>query len=439
MPKLNATHDPDRRSWVESANQADTDFPIQNLPFGIFQDNNGIRGGVAIGDKAFDLTAGVDTGLFTSRAAEAAKAAAGPTLNPLMALGNEAASALRARLSDLLRTDSPDLDRIKTLSNKLLLDRNSVEMKLPAKVGAFTDFLCSESHTRRMSPAGTLPPAFKSLPIAYNSRASSVRVSGEPIHRPHGQYKDADGVVRFGPEPAQDYELELGIFIGPGNPIGAPIPIHDAGRHIFGYCLLNDWSARSIQYWESTPLGPFLSKSLSTTISPWVVTAEALAPFRVAAPSREPEDKLLDYLLFSEDQAEGGIDIELEAYLATEKMRAAGKAPERVVRTNYRNIYWTFAQMVAHHSSNGCNLQSGDILASGTISGPTNESRACIAEITRRGDPPIALSNGETRAWLHNGDEVIFRGRASREGYASIGFGECRGTLLPAIKWPASA
>ncbi|HZT50495.1 MAG TPA: fumarylacetoacetate hydrolase family protein, partial [Stellaceae bacterium] len=323
MAKLNETHDPKRQSWVASANTADTDFPIQNLPFGVFRrGETEARGGVAIGDCIFDLAAAAKAGLFSGAAAEAARAASGPVLNPLFALGNRAASALRAQLSDLLRTDSPDRARVERLADRLLVPMREAALQLPGRIGNYTDFLCSKFHSGRMASATGLPDAFAYMPIAYHSRASSVVVSGTPVRRPNGQYR-ADGAVRFGPEPWQDYELELAVVIAAGNPLGTPLPLDRAADEIFGYCLLNDWSARGIQIWESRPLGPFLGKSQSTTISPWIVTSEALAPFRCPAFARAADEpKPLPHLFSEADQAEGGIDLGMEAFVLTPRMRA---------------------------------------------------------------------------------------------------------------------
>jgi len=443
MVEPNATHDPALRSWVESANAPDCDFPIQNLPHGVFRTAaRGWRGGVAIGDMILDMAEAVDAGLFAGPAAEPARAAAEPRLNRLMGMGNAAASVLRARLSALLRADGPDATRIAAMAPRLLVPMAEAEMRLPAAIGAFTDFLTSSFHTerggRRTRPEAPLPPNFKHLPIAYNSRASSLRVSGEAVHRPNGQRQRPDGSVHFGPCEALDFELEVGLFIGPGNAVGQPIAISAAPQHIWGYCLLNDWSARDIQRWESFPLGPFLSKSLSTSISPWVVTAEAMAPYAAPAFPRAAGDPApLPYLTCPRDQAAGLLDLTLEAFLLTPRMREAGEAPARVTRTSFRNMYWTFAQMVTHHASNGCNLMPGDLIGSGTASGPEDESRACLSEITE-GRNPLTLPNGETRLWLEDGDEVIFRARAERPGYRAIGFGECRGRILPAPAWPTA-
>ena len=441
MAKLNATHDPARRSWVESANRPNCDFPIQNLPLGIFRRGGGTaRGGVAIGDRILDLAAAAEAGLFSGAAAAAARAAVGSHLNPLMALGPEAASALRARLSDVLRADAPERGRLAEMGDRLLVPMAEAQMDLPAAIGNYTDFLTSAYHTlrsfRALRPDAELPPAFKYLPMAYHGRASSVRVSGEPVRRPNVQARSGDG-ARFGPSQALDFELELGVFIGKGNALGAPIPLAATEKQIFGYCLVNDWSARDVQRWESNPLGPFLAKSLSTTISPWVVTAEALAPFRIAAPAREPGDPaLLPYLVDPLNQQEGGLDLAMEAYLLTPRLRERGAGPVRVTATNFRHMYWTLAQMIAHHASNGCNLMPGDLLASGTVSGPEPESRACLNELSVAGKEPMPLPGGETRAWLEDGDEMIFRARAVRPGHVAIGFGECRARIDPAPAWP---
>jgi fumarylacetoacetase len=427
---LNETHDPARRSWVAAANLPDAEFPIQNLPFGIFRDSGNARGGVAIGESIFDLSAALEAGLFSGDAESAARAACGDSLNPLMALAPGPATALRARLSDLLRVDGAERARVESNANHLLIPMSSVEMLLPARIGNFTDFVCSTFHAQRVARKpleSPLPPPLCYMPVAYHGRASSVRVSGEPVRRPHGQFKDADGVVQFGPSRALDFELEVGAFIAGGNPLGSPIPIDSASSHIFGYCLLNDWSARDVQFWESM-LGPFLSKSLSTTISPWVVTAEALAPFRapVFTPPQPDFPRALPYLESEADRAEGGIDIELETLISTRAMRDASETLARIVATNFKYSYWSFAQMIAHHTSNGCNLQPADLLGSGTVSGPADESRACLLEYSES----LLLPNGETRQYLQDEDEIIFRARARRQGYVPIGFGECRARVV---------
>jgi fumarylacetoacetase len=354
MALLNATHDPARRSWVDSANRDDGDFPIQNLPWGVFRrGEERPRGGIAIGDRIVDLAAVAAAGLLSGVAAEIAHAASAPTLNDAMALGARAAGALREQLSELLRADGPERARLESRADGFLVPMRDAKLQLPAAIGAFSDFLSSIFHTQRMG-RNNLPPSYKYQPIAYNSRASSVRVSGETITRPRGEYRAPDDEIIFGPEAALDFELELAAFIGPGNALGSPIPIGAAADHIFGYCLLNDWSARGIQRWESQPLGPFLGKSFSTSISPWIVTAEALAPFRAPAFQRGASDPPpLPHLSLALDQDEGGFDIALNAYLRTVGMRTRGEAAVRVTRTNASALYWTFAQMVTHHTANG--------------------------------------------------------------------------------------
>jgi fumarylacetoacetase len=309
---------------------------------------------------------------------------------------------------------------------------SSAEMLLPVKVGNFTDFVCSTFHAQRAvrKPLDSpLAPVLCYMPVAYHGRASSVRISGEEARRPHGQFKDSDGRVQFGPSKALDFELEVGAFVSTGNPLGSPIPIDSASSHIFGYCLLNDWSVRDVQFWESM-LGPFLSKSLSTTISPWIVSPEALVPFRTSI-FRPPQPDFpapLAYLDSETDRAQGGIDIELNVYFSTPRMRDSGEPPARIVSTNLKYAYWSFAQMIAHHTSNGCNLQPGDLLGSGTVSGPTDESRACFLEHTE----PLRLPNGESRRYVEDSDEITFKGRAKREGYVAVGFGECRARIVSA-------
>jgi fumarylacetoacetase len=435
--RLNDTHDPARRSWVESANRPDGDFPIQNLPFGIFRHGSvPPRGGVAIGDKIVDLAACLAAELFAGDAAEAARACTGPTLNPLMGLPPRFASSLRARLSELLRADGAERDVVEKQADKLLVPMADCVMEMPIAAGSLTDFLCSIHHSRRMAN-GQLPEAFHHLPISHHARATSLRVGGTPVIRPNGQFKAPDGTIKFGSEPSLDFELEMAICIGRGNKLGEPIPLSETPEQIFGYCLLNDWSARGIQSWESRPLGPVLGKSFMTSIAPWIVTSEALAPFRTAAQRREPgAPALFTHLLDAADQESGNLDVAMSTSLVTPRMREEKAAPAVIVRTNLRDMYWTFPQMVAHHTSNGCNLQTGDLLGSGTVSGAADDARACLAELTVRGTEPVKLPNGETRAWLQDGDEVILRARAERPGHVAIGFGECRGRVEPAIAWP---
>jgi fumarylacetoacetase len=437
MNQLNASHDPQRRSWVASANVQDCDFPIQNLPFGIFNTGNGKRAGVAIGDQIVDLPALLEEGLLEGDAAEAVRAVSDGRLNGLMALGPRHASALRLALSDLLRDDSPALQRVRAAEARILVPMARATMELPCEIGDYSDFLTSLHHTERHGRykglKDPLPAAFKSLPIAYHSRASSIRISGASVIRPHGQYKNADGEVAFGPAPMLDFELELAAFVGSGNALGQPIAIDAAGSHIFGYCLLNDWSAKSIQWWEQV-LGPFLGKSFISSISPWIVTQEALAPFRLPAPPRAAGDPPpLAHLNGKVDQAEGGIDIALEAWLSTPARRDAQQPPLRITKTHLQNLYWTFGQMLTHHASNGCNLRPGDLIGSGTISGADDSARACITELTNAGADPLPVGEGETRTALQDGDEIILKARAVHTGAVSIGFGECRGRIAPAL------
>lgn len=426
MADLNETHDAAARSWVASAND-DSDFPVQNLPFGVFRRPGGeAQGGVAIGDQIVDLKAALAAGVFSGEAEQAARAASGSALNPLFDLPASTASALRRQLFAALKTGGAGEGK------PILVAQSEVEMVMPVKVGAFTDFLCSWDHTARMAGGNSMPAAFDYLPIAYNSRATSVTTSGD-VRRPLGQARGPDGAVAYGPEPMLDYELEMGAVLRGGNALGEPMTVAEANDAIFGYVILNDWSARGIQFLESQPLGPFLGKSFATTISPWIVTAEALAPFRVAAhPHAAGAPRPAAYLLDEADQAAGNFDIDLQCLLTTETMRQAGDDPAVIVRTNADIAYWTFAQMVTHHASNGCNLQPGDLMGSGTMSGPTDEARACLAETTKRGAESFTLPNGETRVFLQDGDEVVFRGRAKAAGAVPIGFGDCRGRITPA-------
>lgn len=430
MPiELNATHDPARKSWIESANARGTDFPIQNLPFGVFQENGTARGGVALGEVIIDLARLVVTGSLTGPAVEAAQAASGPTLAPLLECSAHAVSALRTQLSELFREGGAgDRDQL----GAILVPMDRAELLLPMKPTAFTDFCTSYDHIRRMG-GGTPKLAALSLPVAYNGRASSVRPSGTPVVRPCGQYEGAPGSneVKFGPEPLLDFELEFGAWLRGGNDLGQPITVPEAEALLFGCCLVNDWSARGIQFFESI-LGPHLGKSFLTTVSPWIVTMEALAPFRVEARGRtsdEPEVPV--YLLGQQDRATGGIAIELTADLVS-----AGGSGKTIVRSNLAELFWTLAQMVAHQASNGAPLEAGDLIATGTVSGAAEEARACLAEITLRGGEPIELPDGSTRTMLEDGDTLTLRGRAIAEGYVPIGFGECSGTILPA-KVPA--
>jgi fumarylacetoacetase len=428
------THDPGLTSWVESAERAGTDFPIQNLPFGVFRhpDRDEMpRVGVAIGDSILDVTAARQAELLGGIAARAAEACDAPALNELLALGRDHWRALRLELSRLLRTGSPRRE-------DLLVPMDRAQLLRPARVGDYSDFYASVHHATNVGsmfrPDNPLLPNYKYVPIGYHGRASSIVPSGTGVRRPNGQIRDAQaaGPV-FGPARNLDYEAEVGAFIGPGNALGQPIPLAEAEEHIFGLCLVNDWSARDIQTWEYQPLGPFLAKNFATTVSPWVVTLEALAPFRTPACARPSGDPApLPYLDSEGDRARGGFDLTLEVWLSSRAMRAAGTPPMRLSRARFADLYWTLGQMVAHHTSNGCNLQPGDLIASGTISGATKDSRGCMLELTWRGTEPIELPGGETRSFLEDGDEVIMRGACERPGARRIGFGECRGEVLPA-------
>ena len=433
---LNQTHDPARRSWIESANTAATDFPLQNLPYGVFRSGENLtpRIGVAIGDQILNLAAAADLDLLPASARTACRQS---NLNALMAAGPAVWTSLRARLSELLGVDSCPI-RLRTQVEHCLVPQSDTTMLLPASIGGYTDFYASIFHATNVGamfrPDQPLLPNYKWVPIGYHGRSSSIVASGTPVRRPHGQYKPADAPAPvFGPCKNLDYELELGALVGPGNPQGESIPLASAPGHIFGVVLLNDWSARDIQSWEYQPLGPFLAKNFATTISPWVVTMEALAPFRrpaLARPSGDPAP--LPYLADATDAAQGGLHLTMEVWLLTQKMRQAGIGPHRLSAGNFSSMYWTLAQLLTHHTSNGCNLQPGDLLGSGTVSGETKESRGSLLELTMRGTEPLHLPGGEERKFLQDGDEVILRGFAERPGARRIGLGECRGVVLPA-------
>jgi fumarylacetoacetase len=419
------------RSWVESANDARTDFPLENLPFGVFRRADGAAcAGVAIGERILDLRAAGSVGLLDGIDPEISEACGSDSLNALMALGRDAVPALRSRLMELL-SERGARARVEAM----LVPQAGTEMLLPARIGDYTDFYASVYHAtnvgRLFRPDSPLLPNYKYVPIGYHGRASSIVVSGAEIQRPCGQTKAADAAApSFGPSRSLDYELEVGFFVGRGNALGEAVPIAEAESHIFGLCLMNDWSARDVQAWEYQPLGPFLAKNFATTISPWVVTLDALEPFRAPAFARvEGDPEPLPYLSSSENRARGGIDLKLEVSLRTARMRAENAEAARVSQGNLRDLYWTLAQMLTHHTSNGCNLQPGDLLASGTVSGAARDSLGCLLEITRRGAEPLQLPNGETRKFLEDGDEVILRGYCEREGHARIGFGECRGIV----------
>jgi fumarylacetoacetase len=433
--RIDDTHDPRLRSWVASANSASTDFPIQNLPFGVFRRRSVAQPphvGVAIGDAILDLPRCSERGMLDMLSEPLRSAVSAPSLNALMALQRSDVSALRRHLVSILRIESTDADP------QLLVPMDDAELGVPAEVGDYTDFYASVFHATRVGqlfrPDSPLLPNYKYVPIAYHGRASSVVSSGTAIHRPSGQIKSGSTPPTYGPTSRLDYEVELGFFVGPGSTLGRPVPIELAEQHLFGACVLNDWSARDMQAWESQPLGPFLAKSFATTISPWVVTVDALAPFRCGALVRPVGDPSpLPHLFSPENESSGGIDITVEVLLRSDRMRRAGAEPVRVSRGSFREMYWTIAQMVTHQTSNSCNLRPGDLLASGTISGAENGSEGCLLEKTQQGARPITLSSGETRAFLEDGDEVIMRAFCERAGYTRIGFGECTGMVTPAL------
>jgi fumarylacetoacetase len=436
MSTLNETHDPALRSWVASANQPGADFPIQNLPFAVFRrkgSGEAFRGGVAIGDQIVDLGAAAQAGVFSGAAAQAARAGAQDKLNALMALGPAAWTALRTALSRALREGAPQQQRLVPC----LVAQQAAEYEVPARIGDYTDFYTSVHHAtnigKQFRPDNPLLPNYKWVPIGYHGRSSSIVISGRNFARPRGQTMPPGATQPvLAPSKRLDIELELGIFIGTGNPQGEPIAMDEAEQHVFGICLFNDWSARDIQGWEYQPLGPFLSKNFASTLSPWVVTLEALAPYRVPFARPEGDPQPLPYLDSPANRSEGAFDIQLQVDLQTPRMRKAGQGGASICRTSYRHAYWTVAQMVAHHTINGCNLQPGDLFGSGTLSGPTLDQAGALIELTQGGRNPLQLPDGETRTWLEDGDTVVLRGWCEKPGAARIGFGECAGTVLPA-------
>jgi fumarylacetoacetase len=439
-PVLDETHDPNTLSWVEAANDPQSDFPIQNLPFGVFRRRGGSgepKVGVAIGDSILDLEGMQAEGLVAADdLRHALEASASNSLNALMSLGSVPRRALRKRLHTILRQDASAADR--RAASRDLISQADVEMLLPAFIGDYTDFYASIFHATNVGklfrPDNPLLPNYKYVPIGYHGRGSSLVATGTAIHRPCGQTCDGEALPKFGPSKALDYELEVGFFVSGANQLGERIPIAEAGEHIFGICLLNDWSARDIQAWEYQPLGPFLAKSFATSLSPWVVTMEALAPFRAPAFARAEGDPApLPYLVDVNDQEFGGLDLSLEVSLRSTSMREKGVAAAVLGRSNSRDVYWTMAQMVAHHASNGCNLRAGDLLGSGTVSGPDKSALGCLLELTARGKDPVTLPTGEERKFLQDGDEVILRGFCERDGFRRIGLGRCEGTILPAV------
>jgi fumarylacetoacetase len=430
---LDDSHDPSRRSWVESANIVDTDFPIQNLPFGIYRatgETGAPRGGVAIGDRILDAAA---VAPLLGDARPIASLLGAPTLQPLMALAPEAWTALRRAIGNLLAAGQADQQAVVPHLHAIA----SAEMFLPARPGGFVDFFASIQHAtnagRIFRPEAPLLPNYKHVPIAYNGRASTIVVSGTTVRRPCGQTRAAsENLPVFGPCRRLDYETELGIFLGGHSQQGTPVPLAQVWRHIFGFCLLNDWSARDIQAWEYQPLGPFLGKSFATSISPWVVTADALRPFRMPLRSRPPGDPVpLSYLDDADDHAHGALDIVLETRLSTARMDEQGAGPVLLGRASTRELYWSVGQMVAHHTSNGCSIEAGDLYGSGTVSADGDDALGSLLEITRAGQQTLTLPGGERRTFLEDGDEVSITGRCARDGLMSIGFGSCAGRILP--------
>jgi fumarylacetoacetase len=433
---IDETHDPGLDSWVESANDPTTDFPIQNLPFGVFASapDRPPRVAAAIGDLALDLAACAEAGLLADAPDAVVAAVRSDTLNRLMARPPAERGALRRALSRMLGRRHGMPSRVAPF----LVERASVAWLVPARIGDYTDFYASVFHATNVGsmfrPDNPLLPNYKFVPIGYHGRTSSIVASGTPIRRPMGQTRaEGAAVPSFGPSGRLDYELEVGLFVGTGNRLGEAVPLDEAEQRAFGLCLVNDWSARDVQAWEYQPLGPFLAKNFATTVSPWVVTMEALAPFRVPAFSRPAGDPApLPYLSSARDAESGGFDLTLEVLLGSAEMRRTGHAPVRLSRSHLGVMYWTFAQMIAHHTSNGCNLQPGDLVASGTVSGATEDSLGCLLELAWRGTRPVTLPTGEVRRFLEDGDEVVIRGWCARDGCRRIGFGECRGAVLPA-------
>jgi len=430
----NETHDPGLTSWVESANDEATDFPVQNLPFAVFRRQGSaeaFRGGVAIGDQVLDLKAALPVLALEGAALAAGTEAAKPRLNGLMALDPAAWSALRLALSRALRSGSSLAPRLAGC----LVAQAQAEFDLPATIGDYTDFFTSTTHaentSRLISADRPIPSNYWWHPLAYHGRASSVRLSGTDFHRPYGQVMGPGQTTPdFGPCQRLDYELELGVFLGGHNALGTPVRMEEAEQRVFGICLLNDWSARDHQFWEMTPLGPFLGKNFLTSISPWIVTAEALVPFRKAPWRPEGKTDVLPYLDSRTNRTHGAFDIRLEAGLRTASMPVTEVA--WLSQSNHADAYWTVAQMIAHHAVNGCDLHAGDLLGTGTQSSPGPRGEGCMVEFAAGGRSPVHLPNGESRTFLEDGDTVVFRGSCQAPGARRIGFGECVGAVLPA-------
>ena len=433
---VNHTHNPELKSWVASANLHDAEFPIQNLPFAIFRGigrNEVFRGGVAIGDQIVDLAAVATSGVLGAGLAIELEACSEPKLNRFMGMGKSSWSALRHALSAALAEGSEHQAELA----KCLVAQADAEYDLPATIGDYTDFYTSINHATNIGklfrPDNPLLPNYQWIPIGYHGRSSSIEVSGQSFHRPHGQLKapDADQPT-LAPCKRLDYELEVGIYIGEGNQLGDPIKLQQAEDHVFGLCVFNDWSARDIQGWEYQPLGPFLAKNFASTVSPWIVTLEALAPFRSQWHRADDHPQPLPYLDSSQHREDGAFDMQLEVLIETEKMRVDGAQPVSIAKSNFVDSYWTVAQMVTHHTVNGCNMMPGDFFGSGTQSGTELNQVGSLMESSQGGKAPIDLGNGEQRLFLDDGDTVIMRACCEREGFVRIGFGEVQGTVLPA-------
>ncbi len=419
-------------SWLDAANDPATDFPLENLPYGVFRESGRTRIGIAIGDQVLDLHACAVAGMLSSLPGTIATACRAEALNPLMALGPEAWASLRnaiTALLDAVQADVPTRQRV----SALLVPMSGAQMQLPAQIGDYTDFYASIHHATRVGrlfrPDQPLLPNYRYIPIGYHGRASSIVISGTEVQRPPGQFRERDGTIHFAPTRSLDFEAEIGAFVGTGNRLGESISIAEAEQHIFGLCLVNDWSARDLQAWEAQPLGPFLAKNFATTISPWIVPLPALAPYRVAvAPRAAGDPEPLEYLANPMTDLYG-FDVLVEVLLQTRLMRENGVPPQRISRSNLRDLYWTIAQLLTHHASNGCNLRPGDLLATGTISGAEAGSEGCLLE-RQLGAGAILLPSGETRTWLEDGDTIVLRASAERPGKRRIGFGACTGIVV---------
>ena len=433
---LNHTHDPKLVSWLASANTGQSDFPIQNLPFAIFKRANideAFRGGVAIGDQIIDLSALSKMHLFDGTVAQALKLCCQPTLNEFMAQPSTTWSALRSALSQALVKGSP----LEAELSACLVPQDLAEYDLPCRIGDYTDFYTSIHHATTVGslfrPDNPLLPNYKWVPIGYHGRSSSIGISGQAFPRPKGQTKAPDAQEpSLGPCKRLDYEMEVGIYIGGGNELGDSIALDEVDEHIFGMCLFNDWSARDIQAWEYQPLGPFLAKNFASTVSPWVVTNEALAPFRTSWHRDENDPQPLEYLSSEKNSRLGSYDIELEVAIETPTMRAGGEQAHKLTQSSFKHSYWTTAQMIAHHTVNGCNFVAGDFIGSGTQSGPQAEEAGSLLELSNGGKQQVALGNGETRTFLEDGDAVVMSGFCAKDGAARIGFGQCYSLVLPA-------